>query len=100
MAIMHKVADERFLILHKRKTYIKIRHITRNVVPDFINLILVYLNCLNSDYLQASSTATATATVIPTLGLLPAPIKPIISTDTCHAARESLIRCDLITFQG
>ncbi len=28
----------------------------------------------------ASSTATATATVIPTMGLLPAPISPIIST--------------------
>ena len=28
----------------------------------------------------ASSTATATATVIPTIGLLPAPISPIIST--------------------
>ena len=32
------------------------------------------------DYLDASSIATATATVIPTMGLLPAPIKPIIST--------------------
>ena len=32
------------------------------------------------DYLLASSIATATATVIPTMGLLPAPIKPIIST--------------------
>ena len=31
-------------------------------------------------YLQASSIATATATVIPTMGLLPAPIRPIIST--------------------
>ena len=31
-------------------------------------------------YLEASSIATATATVIPTIGLLPAPIKPIIST--------------------
>ena len=31
------------------------------------------------DYLQASSIATATATVIPTMGLLPAPISPIIS---------------------
>ena len=34
----------------------------------------------NPSYLQASSIATATATVIPTMGLLPAPIKPIIST--------------------
>ena len=32
------------------------------------------------NYLQASSTATATETVIPTMGLLPAPRKPIIST--------------------
>ena len=32
------------------------------------------------DYLQLSSTATATETVIPTMGLLPAPRKPIIST--------------------
>ncbi len=31
-------------------------------------------------YLLASSTATAHATVIPTMGLLPAPIRPIIST--------------------
>jgi hypothetical protein len=34
----------------------------------------------NSYYLQASSIATATATVIPTMGLLPAPMRPIIST--------------------
>ena len=32
------------------------------------------------DYLDASSIATATATVIPTMGLLPAPMRPIIST--------------------
>ena len=32
------------------------------------------------DYLLASSIATATATVIPTIGLLPAPMRPIIST--------------------
>ena len=31
-------------------------------------------------YLLASSIATATATVIPTMGLLPAPMRPIIST--------------------
>ena len=35
---------------------------------------------LISNYLEASSIATATATVMPTMGLLPAPIKPIIST--------------------
>jgi len=32
------------------------------------------------NYLLASSIATATATVIPTMGLLPAPMRPIIST--------------------
>ena len=32
------------------------------------------------DYLEASSTATAHATVAPTIGLLPIPIRPIIST--------------------
>ena len=34
----------------------------------------------NSNYFRLSSTATATETVIPTMGLLPAPRKPIIST--------------------
>ena len=33
-----------------------------------------------SYFFKASSTATAQATVIPTMGLLPAPIRPIIST--------------------
>ena len=33
-----------------------------------------------NSYLLASSIATATATVIPTMGLLPAPMRPIIST--------------------
>lgn len=32
------------------------------------------------DYLKDSSTATAQATVAPTIGLLPIPISPIIST--------------------
>ena len=36
---------------------------------------------MRRDYLlSASLTATAQATVIPTMGLLPAPISPIIST--------------------
>ena len=34
----------------------------------------------NLNYFKASSTATATATVAPTIGLLPIPISPIIST--------------------
>ena len=37
-------------------------------------------NNLHANYLLASSIATATATVIPTMGLLPAPMRPIIST--------------------
>ena len=35
---------------------------------------------VNRIYFTASSTATATATVAPTMGLLPMPRKPIIST--------------------
>ena len=47
-------------------------------------------------YFSASSTATATETVIPTMGLLPAPRKPIISTSKppkggfCVAAQRVL----------
>ena len=41
---------------------------------------------LVSNYLLASSIATATATVIPTMGLLPAPMRPIIST--CAGTEE------------
>ena len=36
----------------------------------------------NANYLEASSIATATATVIPTMGLLPAPMRPIISVQS------------------
>ena len=35
---------------------------------------------LRNYFFRASSTATATATVAPTMGLLPMPRKPIIST--------------------
>lgn len=35
---------------------------------------------INPYYFAFCSTATAQATVIPTMGLLPAPIKPIFST--------------------
>ncbi len=42
-------------------------------------------------YLKLSSIATATATVIPTMGLLPAPIKPIIST--CAGTEEEPANC-------
>ena len=39
----------------------------------------------------ASDTATATATVAPTIGLLPIPIKPIIST--CAGTEEEPANC-------
>jgi hypothetical protein len=39
-----------------------------------------FLKQIICDYLLASAIATATATLIQTMGLLPAPIKPIIST--------------------
>ena len=39
------------------------------------------INCYTADYLlNAVATSTATATVAPTIGLLPIPRKPIIST--------------------
>ena len=43
------------------------------------------------DYLLASSTATATATVAPTMGLLPMPMRPIIST--CAGTEEEPANC-------
>ena len=46
--------------------------------PDEIKTFRVLVKSCN--YLQASSIATATATVAPTIGLLPIPINPIIST--------------------
>ena len=47
--------------------------------PIFIYLIL-QVDLAKINYFSASSIATATATVIPTMGLLPAPMSPIIST--------------------
>ena len=37
-------------------------------------------SCGNANYFMASSTATAQATVAPTMGLLPMPMRPIMST--------------------
>ena len=45
-----------------------------------------YLATRLSNYLQASYTAIVHATVVPTIGLLPIPIKPIIST--CAGTEE------------
>jgi hypothetical protein len=44
----------------------------------FINFLMILAHF--AYFFIASSTATATATVAPTIGLLPIPIKPIIST--------------------
>ena len=46
---------------------------------------------LKNYFFIASSTATATATVMPTIGLLPAPRKPIIST--CAGTEELPANC-------
>ena len=51
--------------------------------------VMCLFYCLENDfpaYLADSSIATATATVIPTMGLLPAPIRPIISTSKAPMA--------------
>ena len=49
------------------------------LIFDLDQVSLLESDC-SSFYLLASSIATAHATVIPTMGLLPAPIRPIIST--------------------
>ena len=50
-----------------------------------------------SFYLEASSMATATATVIPTMGLLPAPISPIISVVfALPFDKQNSIVCDAV----
>lgn len=50
------------------------------------------LYCLAINYLFiAFSTATATATVAPTIGLLPMPIRPIIST--CAGTEDEPANC-------
>ena len=41
----------------------------------------LFVSLKNTDYFLLSATATATATVAPTMGLLPMPRKPIISTE-------------------
>ena len=46
--------------------------------PCFTNK-LCFLRTSKPSYFEVSSIATATATVAPTIGLLPIPIRPIIS---------------------
>ena len=63
--------------IHQKKSMNKKRRVS---FPTLLFLILgkIYTNC--KLYLLLSSIATATATVAPTIGLLPIPISPIIST--------------------
>ena len=51
--------------------------------PDFMRIYIPYFS--------ASYAATAQATVAPTIGLLPIPIKPIIST--CAGTEEDPANC-------
>ena len=53
---------------------------TSQWLPKVMCLILFIEFIQQNNYLEASSTATAQATVAPTMGLLPIPISPIIST--------------------
>ena len=69
---------------YKRQFDIKKTNFKRN--SSFLMQVIRYAN-----YLLASSTATATATVIPTMGLLPAPMRPIIST--CAGTEEEPANC-------
>ena len=46
--------------------------------PTCVYILVFMRGCGSFVYLTASSTATATATVAPTMGLLPMPRKPII----------------------
>ena len=58
--------------------FIKIYKI--KILQNNKNLKDAYKPLYIKDYLLASSTATAHATVAPTIGLLPIPMRPIIST--------------------
>ena len=70
------IFQSRKKIKHNHNTptrFVKKRVGVRLKSPDFAN-------CLGFPYFLLSATATATATVAPTMGLLPIPRKPIIST--------------------
>ena len=66
----------RFLMYAGKKKHI-IRFFEKD---DVLSVILCSLKCEKPYLLSASFTATATATVAPTMGLLPMPKNPIIST--------------------
>ena len=74
---------------NNEKAMTKARLLKKHTVSDLSKTVCFFMKVFTelfskSDrvlfYLLASSIATATATVIPTMGLLPAPIRPIIST--------------------
>lgn len=58
--------NRKSIIIQKSRTHNECRDLLFNMSVDYL--------------LRACSTATATATVAPTMGLLPIPRKPIIST--------------------
>lgn len=60
-------------------------------LPYFVRKPFVKYNILWFYFVKASCTATATATVAPTIGLLPMPIRPIIST--CAGTEEDPANC-------
>lgn len=72
---------------------------TDTTQKDFRQKSEVFFHCITKQivlenkpsYFIASSTATAQATVAPTMGLLPMPIRPIIST--CAGTEEEPANC-------
>ena len=72
---------------------LKNRAVRRRIDKKGSLCITGFLFCINANYLFfiASSTATATATVAPTIGLLPMPMRPIIST--CAGTEEEPANC-------
>ena len=63
----------------RKKKHIRYSHKQKTPVTIMITGVYIVRNNLNYFFI-ASSIATATATVAPTIGLLPIPKKPIIST--------------------
>ena len=63
-------------------------HKTKNHLKNQVIFLFKYIN---NHLLIASAVATATATVAPTMGLLPMPRKPIIST--CAGTEEEPANC-------
>ena len=77
-----------FLLQGKSRDSLRVGTRQKKAVPNGTAFLFILGN---RDYFIASSTATAQATVIPTIGLLPAPIRPIIST--CAGTEEEPANC-------